>query len=182
MPTFSGIAAPFNSESVNLGGFVEVLRPGAFRRALREQDVFALHHHDTGQVLGRTSSGTLTLSETSEGLRFKLDAPDTSTGRDLVELIGRKDVRSCSFAFMPRGSAGERWSERSDGLLLRELLDVDLLEITVTAMPAYPASSVKVNSAAAGRSAPDLQAVGGKQSARMTRVNAKKRHLEAVAR
>src|SRR5579863_1460785 len=32
----SGIAAPFNAQSVDLGGFIEVIAPGAFTRTLKE--------------------------------------------------------------------------------------------------------------------------------------------------
>ena len=50
--TFVGYAAKFNSPSEDLGGFVETIEPGAFRRSLRSRnDVKLLVNHDTGRVL-----------------------------------------------------------------------------------------------------------------------------------
>src|SRR5437667_7784213 len=64
----SGIAARTGVRSQNLGGFVEIIKPGAFTRALREkQDVRCLLNHDVNIVLGRVSNCTLLLSEMRDG-------------------------------------------------------------------------------------------------------------------
>jgi phage head maturation protease len=56
----------FNSPfEVSFDGYTfrEVIKPGAFTRALKEkQDVRCLINHDDNLVLGRTKSGTLKLS------------------------------------------------------------------------------------------------------------------------
>lgn len=44
------------------------------------------------------------------------------------------------------GAAGESWRERG-GRIERELLDIDLFEISTVARPAYPATSVSARSA-----------------------------------
>jgi uncharacterized protein len=127
-----GYAAIFNTSSADLGGFTEVIRPGAFRRTLLEnKDILALFDHDTRAVLGRTSAGTVRLNEDSRGLHFEIDMPATTLGRDLMVSVERGDIRGASFLFKAR-----------DGMMLRELLDVDLFEITVTAVPAYPDTEV----------------------------------------
>jgi HK97 family phage prohead protease len=131
-----GLAVPYGSPSADLGGFTEVIRPGAFRRALAEgADVLALHHHDTRAVLGRTSAGTLSLWEEPQGVAFQLDVAQTSAGRDVLESVGRGDVRGMSFGFIARKDA---WPSADR----REIVDADLLEITVTAIPAYAATAV----------------------------------------
>jgi uncharacterized protein len=142
---FSGVAAPFNSRSVDLGGFVEVIAPTAFNRTLREQpDIYALYAHDMRSILGRTKSKTLTLDVDEVGLHFRCTAPDTAAARDVAALVERGDVDGCSFGFMTRDS---RWEELSDGTILRTLIDVDLEEISITPFEAYPATSVDVRSA-----------------------------------
>jgi uncharacterized protein len=135
-----GYAALFNTSSDDLGGFTEVIRPGAFRRTLLEnKDVLSLFDHDTRAVLGRTTAGTLRLNEDAKGLHFEIDMPPTNLGRDLLVSVERGDIRGASFAFKARE---DRWTQGNDGTMLRELLDVDLHEITVTAIPAYPDTEV----------------------------------------
>lgn len=142
---FSGYAAPFNSRSVDLGGFVEVIAPMAFNRTLREQpDIYALYAHDMRQILGRTKSGTLTLGVDEKGLNFRCTAPDTAMARDLATLVARGDIDGCSFGFYTRDDS---WVEDSAGQLVRTLLDVELEEISITPFEAYPATSVNVRSA-----------------------------------
>jgi len=134
-----GYAAVFNSMSEDLGGFTEVIRPGAFKRALAgAPDVLALFDHDARHVLGRTKAGTLRLQEDDRGLRFAIDMPSTSTGRDLLVSVGRGDITGASFAFIAKE---DRWIQGNAGMM-RELHDVDLLDITITANPAYPETEV----------------------------------------
>lgn len=131
-----GYAAVFNSVSRDLGGFTETIRPGAFTRSLTAADsVLALYQHDGRDVLGRVGAGTLRLVEDQRGLKFDIDLPDTTVARDLSVLVARGDVSGASFAFtVPDG--GDAWSELN-GKAHRDLLEVDLHEITVTANPAY---------------------------------------------
>jgi HK97 family phage prohead protease len=135
-PKLAGHAAIFNSPSQDLGGFTEIVMPGAFTRTLAsDRDPLALVQHMPQLVLGRRSAGTLRLAEDQRGLAFEIDVPDTSTARDLLVSVERGDVRGASFAFStPKG--GDRWDVRGQQVV-RELLDVDLHEITITAQPAY---------------------------------------------
>ena len=66
--------------------------------------------------------------------------PSTTHGNDLAILVDRGDVSACSFGFKVR-DGGERWELRG-AQTVRELLDVELYEITLTANPAYPDTSV----------------------------------------
>jgi len=140
----TGYAAIFNSEA-DLGGFVEVVRNGAFRKSLEGgTNIRALYHHQGDALLGTTRGGTLQLREDAHGLAFTLALPDTSHGRDLAILVDRGDVAGCSFGFRVR-DGGDRWEQRG-GQLVRELLDVDLVEITLTADPAYQDTTVAMRS------------------------------------
>jgi HK97 family phage prohead protease len=140
-PRLIGYAAVFDSPSQDLGGFTEIVKPGAFTRTLKSgPDPLALVQHMPQLVLGRRSAGTLRLSQDTRGLEFEIDVPDTTTARDLLVSVERGDVRGASFAFStPKG--GDAWNVRGENVI-RELRDVDLHEITITANPAYLDTSV----------------------------------------
>ena len=131
-----GYAAVFDSQSRDLGGFTESVSPGAFTRTLNAKNsVLALFDHDRKSILGRTGAGTLELVEDRHGLAFSIALPKTTLGNDLAELVKRGDVSGASFAFtVPKG--GDRWT-RENRSVHRELLDVNLHEITITPDPAY---------------------------------------------
>ena len=142
--TLQGYAAVFNSEA-KLGTFSEVIRQGAFSKSLESgSSVRALYHHDSAALLGTTRGGTLRLREDAHGLAFELALPDTSHGRDLAILVDRGDVQGCSFGFrVPDG--GDRWEQRGS-TMVRELLTIELSEITLTADPAYLDTTVALRS------------------------------------
>lgn len=129
-----GYAAMFGKASRDLGGFREMIAPTAFTRALNEkQDVAGLVNHDASRLLGRTSSGTLKLSADSRGLAFDCLLPDTTYARDLAEMMSRGDMNKCSFAFR---AVTDSW-RKVDGQAIRELQDVDLIDISIVTDPAY---------------------------------------------
>ena len=97
LPIIRGMAAVYNKPSRDLGGFREVILPGAFdhilERKYKKMDVVALWNHDANQLLGRTSSGTLRLSSDERGLKYELDPPATTLARDLMTLVRRSPSR-----------------------------------------------------------------------------------------
>ena len=142
-PKISGYAAVFNSRSEDLGGFVEIVKPGAFSRTLADgADVRALVGHDSNQVIGRNKAGTLDIFEDEHGLRVEIDPPDTSVGRDIVESVRRGDIDSMSFGFIVETDS---WNTE-EGQEVRTLEDVELLEVSVVAWPAYQDTEVAVRS------------------------------------
>lgn len=146
--TLTGYAAVFNSEAV-LGDFSEVIRQGAFAKSLATgSNIRALYQHQGDALLGTTRGGTLQLREDAKGLAFELALPDTSHGKDLAILVGRGDVTGCSFGFRI-APGGDRWEQRG-AALVRELIDVELVEITLTSDPAYQDTTVAMRSRSAG--------------------------------
>ena len=146
--TAIGYAAKFNSLSSNLGGFVESIAPGAFTQTLATGtgvDARALWNHDSGQLLGRMSAETLNLVEDEVGLRFEIDLPNTTTGRDVRELLNRGDVQGASFGFRV---IDDSWGETEQGYPLRELRSVSLSEVSLVTFPAYPETEVALRSLA----------------------------------
>lgn len=141
--TMTGYAAVFNSKYED-PLFMEVIRPGAFTRALKEnQDVRALVDHDPTLILGRTKSNTLRLMQDERGLFTEVQLPDTSYARDLRTKMQRRDVDGMSFGFQVQD---ERWGTK-DGKLYREILDVNLFDVSVVTYPAYPATTAQLRSA-----------------------------------
>jgi HK97 family phage prohead protease len=145
---FTGYAAVFNSLSQDLGGFKERIKPGAFARAIAEQqEVHHLINHDENFLLGNTAAGTTVLTEDSKGLRFKTLAGSRSYEKDLLESIDRGDIRTCSFAFSA-SPEGQSWSEERDGKrkqAIRDLLDVDLFDVSIVGRPAYLETSAEIS-------------------------------------
>jgi HK97 family phage prohead protease len=101
--TLTGYAAVFNSMSEDPGGFREIIKPGAFDASLASgANVMARAHHDTTQLLGTSAGGTLRLSVGGRGLRYEVDVPGTTAGRDTLELVRRGDIARSSFALYRR--------------------------------------------------------------------------------
>jgi HK97 family phage prohead protease len=142
--TLSGYAAVFDSPSEDLGGFTEIIAPGAFTRCLGEQpDIRCLINHDTSQILGRTRSGTLQVRADDKGLYYECILPDTSAARDLSTLVKRGDVTGMSFGFY---CLQDDWTRSDSGAMTRSITDCEVFEVSVCPFPAYPATSVSVRS------------------------------------
>lgn len=114
-------------------GTVERIMPGAFTRALREDDVRGLFNHSSNRLLGRKSAGTLRLAEDDRGLEYEIDPPDTQTGRDVVTSLERGDLSGSSFSFEV---TDEEW-KKVDGQNIRVILGVKLYDVGPVTFPAY---------------------------------------------
>ena len=97
--TIVGYAAKFEkwSEPI-MGWFKEKIDRDAFSEC-DVTDVIMCFNHNIDSILARTTSGTLTLSTDDEGLRFEFEAPATTMGNDMLELVRRGDISKCSFKF-----------------------------------------------------------------------------------
>lgn len=142
-----GYPIVFDKRSVELWGFFEIVKPEAVTDTLKESDVRALYAHDAANVLGREKAGTLKLSVDDRGVKMELTPPDTSLGRDVTESIRRGDLDGMSFGFCV---TDERWYQDGDDEI-RELLGIDLHEVSVVTWPAYTDTTVAVRSRNAWR-------------------------------
>lgn len=140
-PIIRGHAAVFNKLSEEMYGFREQIAPGAFTRAIKEDDVRALFNHDSNLILGRNGAGTLRLSEDKTGLAIEIDPPDTQAGRDLLISLERGDVTQMSFGFR---TLVQEWDESDGNNVIRTLKEVRLFDVSPVVFPAYPQTDVAV--------------------------------------
>jgi hypothetical protein len=135
--TITGHAAVFNQMSSDLGGFREVIAPGAFTDALNKEtlDCRCLINHDPNLLLARSSSGTLQLKETEKGLSYSFSVPDTTYGRDILISMARGDVSQSSFAFTIEDDS---WETTEDGEVRTINKIRDLWDTSIVTYPAYP--------------------------------------------
>ena len=142
-PVVEGYAAVFNSLSEDLGGFREQILPGAFATSLQSNpDVRALFNHNEDNVLGRTKSGTLDLSEDETGLYWRCTLPDTAMARDLAVSIERGDIDQCSFGFY---CVDDDWAMLDD-TPVRSVKAAEVFDVSAVTYPAYTATSVAMRS------------------------------------
>lgn len=135
-----GYALKFDSPSENLGGFIEFIDKRALD-GVDMSDVRMFVDHDSSKLLGRTKSGTLTLEVDDIGLKFRALLPDTSVGRDAMELVKRGDLSQCSFGFTV---AKDEW-RKADGINHRTIKQIkSLFEISLVSIPAYADTDVSV--------------------------------------
>lgn len=177
-PVITGYAAVFNSESRNLGGFVETVHPSAFDEVLSTNpDVIGVFNHDRNLLLGRTGNGTMKLSADAYGLRYEITPGNTSVARDVVEWVKDRTVVGASFAFAIKKDGGDAWSSDPRGIRKREIRSVGLLEdVGPVVRPAYEKSSVVV-----ARRCIEM-ALGESYRPNQTMANSAKRGLKLAAK
>jgi uncharacterized protein len=151
-----GYAIVFNEESRDLGGFTEIVSPEAVRQA-DFSDTVAVFNHDTNMLLGRVTSGTLTLSTDERGVKYRVKIPNTTHGNDVKELTQRGDLVGSSFAFS-LAKNGDKWEERGDKVLRTITAFGKIFDVSPVTHPAYPTTDVglrSLHSFLEGRQAPE---------------------------
>lgn len=164
-----GYAAVFGRETVIGDFFREVIEPGAFASAIKGGDVRGLFNHDPNYVLGRTAAKTMRLEEDKAGLRYVIDPPDTTLGRDVMALVARGDITGSSFGFTVKRDSWTRPSKPGE-LPLRTIHEVDWLrDVGPVTFPAYEETSVQARDAASANAelppADDLDALSRAKAA-----------------
>jgi len=145
-----GYGIVFNSESKDLGGFVEIITPEAINGVIERSDVLALLNHNQERgLLARSTNGkgTLNLDADKKGLRYAFTAPKTALGDEVVEGIERGDIRTSSFAFSVPAEGWGRWTKTEDGRALRIINQFDkIFDISPVYREAYEDTTVALRS------------------------------------
>lgn len=136
--TISGYAAKFESWSEPiLGWFKERIARSAFD-GCDLSDVIMCFNHNVDNILARTTSGTLTLSTDDVGLRFSFEAPNTSRGNDMLELVRRGDISKCSFKFIVEADEW-RYADKKNKLEYDERTIIKFAALKDVALVVFPA-------------------------------------------
>ena len=136
-----GRAVPFNSLSVDLGGFFEEFHRGAFGDVTK-LDIPMLWSHDSAQPMGRQPNN-LRLHEEKDGVYFRLVPLKSQTQQERTELISEGILGGVSFGFSVN-EGGERVVKMEDGRLVRQVTSATLQEISPVTFPAYKETDVSV--------------------------------------
>lgn len=142
-----GTAIPYGKRSVKLWDFYEEFKVGALRDFLASKpEVYLLHDHDSAKTLAR-SGVNMEVYEDDKGVHFTTqDLPNTTYANDVLELVRTKVVSNMSFGFY---EATSDWREEPNGDWIRIVTSAKIRELTITAFPAYPQTSVSARSALA---------------------------------
>ena len=142
-----GYAAVFNEptliwESEYSGyKYFETVDRNAFEGADMSDVCFKYNHGDVAMILARTRNKTLTLAADDHGLAIQADIADTSTGKDVYELIRRGDLDKMSFAFTVEKQKVE-YDERAK-TCIRTILKFDkIFDVAVVDFPAYDGTEI----------------------------------------
>lgn len=153
-PVVSGYGAVFYTEGDPgteyqlYEDMLERIMPGAFDRAIQEDDVRSLFNHNPDVVLGRVAAGTLALSVDSRGLHYEAQAPDTQLVRDQVLTpIQRKDVTGSSFMFDVLERSWREVEVEGHAVFIREVHQVRLYEVGPVVFPAYEGATSSTSGA-----------------------------------
>lgn len=142
-----GYGSVFNERSLDLGGFVEMIAPGAFDGVIERSDVKAyLDHNPQRGILARSKNGegSLKLEVDERGLKYSFDAPHTALGDEVVEGLKRGDYTQSSFAFTVQD---QTWTKEEDGTYLRTITKIGgLYDVSIVGNPAYEGTSVALRS------------------------------------
>jgi len=124
---FAGYAAVFDRP--DRGG--DVVRAGAFARSLKRgaASVPLLWQHEAGRPIGRIAY----LEEDRRGLRVIARLSESAAGREAAALLGEGALTGLSFGYRVREAKGSA---------PRELVDLDLVEVSLVTLPMQPRARV----------------------------------------
>ena len=148
-PHIVGMPIRYNVWSDDLGGFRERVLPGSMTKTLGESDIRGLFNHDPNMVIGRNKAQTMTLADEADGVRMDAVPPDATWATDLLASMRRKDIDQGSFGFR---SIRDEWREgdervvKKDDLWERDLLEVQLFDVSVVTFPAFAQTRIDARS------------------------------------
>lgn len=138
--TVEGYAMLYDQPSVPMP-FVEYIDRGALDNVDLSK-VLLLYGHDLNSVLARSDAENLQLRADDKGLWFRATLPNTTLGRDTYTNVANGNLKGCSVGFK---IGDDKWLQGNDGQVIHHIRSFDqLIEISITPIPAYTETSVDV--------------------------------------
>jgi len=125
---------PYGVESRDLGGFREVIEPGALAGAKLDDLIATVDH--IGIPIGRFPT-TLDVEDRADGLHWSVSLPESRA--DLREAIERGDLRAGSWRMVVKRDTWE-----GDVRRIREI--AELRDVSIVSAPAYPTAVTEYRS------------------------------------
>ena len=117
--------------------YFEIIDRGALDAA-DMSDIFVKYNHSEEQmVVARSKNGTLTVDIRDDGAWVTIKLANTTTGRDLYELVRRGDIDKMSFGFT---IDEESYNETEHTWTVRKIKK--LWEVSAVPFPAYEATTL----------------------------------------
>ncbi len=148
--TIEGYAVVFGAKSVRMYDWCRdwiyeeyIDKDAISQELLNSSDVKALIDHDRSRLVARCKDGVGSLSLTLDerGLKFSFEAPNTSQGNDLLEMIQRGDLTGCSFAFRC-DEEKDQWEKKGKVAKCTRKKITGLYDVSIVTDPAYPDTEV----------------------------------------
>ena len=135
-----GYFVVYNQETELWPGWFEQIKAGALDDAVKNNDIRCLFNHNSDNVMGRVSAGTLELKSDDYGLWGKVEINEAdSMAMDVYARVSRGDITGCSFGFWPED---EDYTIEND-IWHWSVLRADVSEISVCTFPAYPQTEIQ---------------------------------------
>ncbi len=123
--------------------YYEVISRGALDGADLKDTPFKYNHSDSVMVMARTRNGTLELKPDNQGLTIRAKLANTTSGRDLYELVRRKDIDKMSFAFTVADD-GEDYDKKTHTRTITKFKRI--WDVSAVDTPAYSDTSISARS------------------------------------
>ncbi|WP_238579116.1 phage major capsid protein [Neobacillus niacini] len=124
--------------------FIERIMPNTFAKALKRNNVVdLLAEHDKEKLLASTQNGSLTLTETADGLLMNAKLSETDYGKRYHTWIKDGLVPDMSFGFKV---LKDSWEKLNDGTYKRSITDLALFEVSAVRQGAYSDGAISARS------------------------------------
>ena len=129
--TLEGVAVPFNQRYALFSDYAEVIDPDCDFGTRKTVKVSREH----GDLIGKLTD----MRREADGLHVVAKLADTESGREAAELVREGVYDGFSIGFRP---VENRVIDSDDGVTEGHRRKVDLFEVAVTGIPAYPAAEI----------------------------------------